>query len=112
MDGAVLREDAGDRLLDHHLLADVADVATHLAAVGFDFGAHRFELFDLAADDGHGRAQAGEFVGGAAADAAAAAGDDVHFTLEQVGTEHGTVFHGNSSIEIGNRLGCFSASAS
>jgi hypothetical protein len=52
------------------------------------------ELFLLAADQHHVRAEAGELVRGAAADARAAAGDDDGLAPEQVRPEDGLVSHG------------------
>ena len=64
-----------------------------LAAVLGDLGGDRGELLGLAADQGHGGAQAAELVGRAAADAAAAAGDDDHLAGEQALAEDRLVCH-------------------
>ena len=81
----MLREHFGDRALHRIFLADVADVRAGLAAGLCDFGANALEFVARAADERHRRAQARQFMRGAAPDAGAAAGDDNHLALEQAG---------------------------
>ena len=58
-----------------------------ISLVLVDLGLHRLQLVGLAAHQHHVRAQRGEFVRAAAADARAAAGDDEHLACEQVRRE-------------------------
>ena len=85
------REHRGDGGLHRGLVADVAGVRRADAAGGLDLAAHRLELLELAADDRDARAERGELVRGAAADARAAAGDDGDLAGEQVGAKDGAV---------------------
>ncbi len=72
-----------DRFLDLHLFADVESMRLAGAAGGLDLGLHAGKLVGLAAGDHDMRAQRGELVRRAAADAAAAAGDDHGLAFEQ-----------------------------
>jgi hypothetical protein len=69
------------------LLADVAGVAARLAAGIRDLARDGLELVLLAADQRHFRAERGELMRRAAANAAAGPGHDAGLTCEQVGTE-------------------------
>ena len=69
------------------LLADVGGVAARRAARVGDLARDRFELLGFAADQRDARAERGELVRGAAADAAAGAGHDAGLAGEQAGAE-------------------------
>src|SRR5690606_21025255 len=60
-------------------------------AVGHDFAGHLLEFLELAAHQHHVRAERGEFVRGATADARAPAGDHDDPAGEHAGRENGTV---------------------
>ena len=64
-------------------LADVGGVAARRAARVGDLARDRFQLLRLAADQRHARAERGQFMRRAAADAAAGAGHDAGLALEQ-----------------------------
>ena len=89
----------------HHLLhalflADVGAVAARGAAGVRDLARDRFELLRLAPDQGDARAERGEFMRGAAADAAAGAGDDAGLAGEQAVAENRLKFrHDARSFE-------------
>ena len=73
-----------DRLLHLRFFADVEGVRLAGTAGRLDLALHHVELLRLAAGDRHMRAEGRELVRGAAADAAAAAGDDDGPALKQL----------------------------
>src|SRR6266516_2012790 len=91
IDARKTRQDAGDRLPDFFLLADVADESLGLAARRGDFRLHGMQLVGRAADERDPRAECRELMRRAAADAAAAAGDDRHLPGKQARPEHRSV---------------------
>src|SRR3990167_2843629 len=76
-----------DHGLDRLLVADIADLQAGAAAVLADLLAGGLEFLPLAPDQHHMGAQGGQLMGGAATDAAAAAGDHNDLAVEQVGLE-------------------------
>src|SRR5581483_7138408 len=93
------------RLLHRILVADIESLHRTFAAVLADLGGRGLQLLQLAAGQHHMSAERGQFVGGAAADAGAAAGDDDGLALEQVRGEDGTVMHVYSrTVDILSRL--------
>ena len=93
VDAAMRGQHVGDGLLDGFFLANVAYMAGGAPADFGDFTRHGFELFDLAADQRDAGAQRHEFMGGAAADAGAAAGDKHGLAGKKARTEDGLVGH-------------------
>src|SRR5690606_27704972 len=83
MDPTVLGNNGLDHFLDLVFFADVADKGRGFAAIFLDFAKNLFQLFQLASDQDHLGAEGRQFMGGTAADAATAAGDDDGLVLEQ-----------------------------
>ena len=76
------------------LVAVIAGAGEGAAAGVGDLGADRLELVGAPSDEHDGRAQVGQLVRRAAADAATAPGDDVGLAGEQAGTEYRVEGHG------------------
>jgi hypothetical protein len=106
VDAALRGDDGADGHAHRVFLADVEGLRAGPAAGGFDLGPDRVELLLLAPDQHHVRAQRGELVRGAAADARAAAGDDDDLPVEQAGREDGAI--AGSSIHVGDFRKLFS----
>ena len=87
---------ARDRFLDLRFLADVEGMRLAAAARRFDLGLHRGELVGLAAGDHDMRAERCDLVRRAAADAAAAAGDDDGLAFKQPRLEDRAIRHVSS----------------
>ncbi|MNF97240.1 hypothetical protein D3C84_800600 [compost metagenome] len=92
----MLLEHRRDHGLDRLLVADIADLQAGAAAVLADLLAGGLEFLQLAPDQHHMGAQGGQLMGGAAADAAAAAGDQNGLAGKQVGLEDRVVCHCSS----------------
>ncbi len=88
VDPAELGQNGAYRNANHFLFADVTTVAGRAAAGRGDFARDGLELFEPAPDQSHARTQRGKFVGNAAPDARAAAGDDAGASGKQAGTEN------------------------
>jgi hypothetical protein len=71
--------------LDRVFITDIAHLKTGLAAVLNNLAAGGFKLFHLAPDQHHVGTQVRQFMGGATADAAAAAGDHDGLAAKQAG---------------------------
>ena len=91
-------DDRGDRFLDLRFLADVEGVRLAGAAGRLDLALHDGELLGLAAGDDDMRAERRDLVRGAAADAAAAAGDDDGLAGEQPRLEDRAIRHVSSGL--------------
>ncbi|MDT4851514.1 hypothetical protein FQZ97_856960 [compost metagenome] len=88
---AVFGHGGRDRVAHRVFLADVAGVETRTPTVSNDLVRRGLQLVDIAPHQHHMRAQTGQFVRGAAADARSAAGDQHHLPGQQVRRKHGTV---------------------
>jgi hypothetical protein len=93
VDAAVFLENLRDVGAHRLLVTDVEGAGCGATAVLVNLGEHCIELLALASADDDVRAQCGEFVRGAAADAGAAAGDDDGLAGEQTGAEGRAVRH-------------------
>jgi hypothetical protein len=91
---------AGDGFLD----ADVEGGNLGAAAVLGDLGGDPVQLFFGAPGEDDGGAERRQFVGDAAADAAAAAGDPMHLAGEQAGAQHAGVGEKGASSSGGELL--------
>jgi sarcosine oxidase gamma subunit len=84
----VFVRDPGDDLLHSLLLAHVHGDAARPAAGGTDLDRGGINALLLSAGEYYVRTERGQGVGDAAADAAAAAGDERHPAVEQAGPEY------------------------
>jgi len=92
VDAAAPGENTLDRLLDLILAAQIGGEGEGVGIV--ELLLHLLELLRRAPDQGEARAQRFQLMGGAAAEARAAAGDDHGLAGEQAGPEDGTIVHG------------------
>src|SRR6202041_1926692 len=93
VDPAVRAKHRIDRGNDHRLVADIADMAGDPAAILLDLGLDLGELFGGASQDRDVGAERCELMRGAAADAAAATGDDNGLIPEQIGPKDRSIGH-------------------
>ncbi len=96
MDRTKALHQPGHQGLDRFLVADVAGLPVGLAAVLGNFAGDLLQFFRLAPHQQHLGPQGRQFVGSAAADTAAAAGDDDGLAGEQLRFENRVVHHGSS----------------
>lgn len=93
MDRPVFSDQFADQLSDRFLIANIASLPMRATTVLGNFGGDFLQLFRFAPDQQHMGAERCQFMGGAAPDAAAAAGDDDGLAAEQIGIENRRVSH-------------------